>query len=132
MAQSLVVIVRQHRTMHDHHSFRQIAIGYWEKRRLWYNLALLPPSLFGYVIMVDEAQKYHPIYVLMWFFLCAIGANICYSLAYAAEFIFGSDDPAPRWLRFGRDTIFVLGLLFSLVLALLGGRNISLMEFHYR
>ena len=40
--------------------------------------------------------------VLILFFVSAIGANICYSLAYALEFIFGNDLPSSRWVAFWR------------------------------
>ena len=67
----------------------------------------------------------------MLFILSAIGANVCYSFAYALEFLFGSDDPASRWLRFGRNVAFISGLILAMLLAAVGGRNIALMEYLY-
>jgi hypothetical protein len=60
-----------------------------------------------------------------------VGANICYSFAYAVEFLFGSDDPASHWLRFGRTTTFAGGVLFAMLLALIGGYNIAQMHWYY-
>ena len=123
--------------MRDYHAFRQTAIRYWERRRIIYNIALVPPAALSYMLVAGVARVgddygWHPYYVVFLFALSALGANICYSFAYALEFLFGSDDPSSRWLRFQRTTAFVAGVLFSMLLALVGGRNIALMEFYYR
>src|SRR5947207_7512246 len=119
--------------MLDYHAFRHTAIGYWERRRVIYNLALLLPAWFGYgftdtLNWVGDPHETHYSYILPWFALSAIGANICYSFAYALEFIVGSDDPGSQWIRYGRKAAFVGGVVFAMVLALIGGRNIALME----
>jgi hypothetical protein len=121
--------------MSDFPTYKRTAVRYWERRRVIYNLALVPPAFFGY--MLTAALAYvgdpHPtLYrlLLFWFFLSAVGANVCYSFAYGLEFLFGSEDPASRWLRFGRTTAFVGGVLFAMSLALVGGRNIAMMEFY--
>ena len=121
--------------MQDYHLFRKTAIRYWERRRLFYNLALIPPSFFGYMLAagllyVGDPPETQNAYVLFWLVMSAFGANVCYSFAYALEFLCGSDDPASRWLRFGRSTAFVGGVLFAMLLALIGGRNIAEMEFY--
>lgn len=123
--------------MLDHHPFTRTAIRYWERRRILYNLALVPPSLFSYGIAAainnagDEPYNLQLSYPLFLFALSALGANICYSFAYALEFIFGSDDPTSRWLRFGRTSVLVAGIVFAMLLAFLGGINIAGMEFYY-
>jgi len=121
--------------MRDYHAFRHTAIRYWERRRILYNLALVPPAFFGYmvtagVVYVGDPHEAHYGYILSWFALSALGANICYSFSYTLEFLFGSDDPSSRWLRFGRTSAFIAGVLFAMLLALIGGRNIAKMEFH--
>lgn len=123
--------------MHDYHTFRKSAIRYWERRRIIYNLALVPPSAFSYMLLAGVSRAgddygWHPYYMVFLFASSAFAANICYSFAYALEFLFGSDDKSSRWMRFGRTTAFVVGVLFSMLLALVGGRNIALIEFHYR
>jgi len=120
--------------MRDYFAFRNTAIRYWERRRIIYNLALVPPSLFAYMVMAGLAYVGEPHetlygFILFWFALSALGANICYSFAYALEFLFGSDDPASRWLRFGRTTAFVGGVVFAMMLSFIGGRNIAMMEY---
>ena len=122
--------------MQDHQSFRRTAIRYWERRRIIYNLALVLPSLVGYAVAdtvnyVGDPHETHFGFVAFWLVLSALGANICYSFAYALEFFYGSDDPASRWLRPGRTRFFVAGILFAMVLALIGGCNIANMEFSY-
>jgi len=121
--------------MRDFPAFRRAALRYWECRRILYNLVLVPPSLFGYLIAANlayagDTHETHYVYVLSQFALSALGANICYSLAYAMEFLFGSDDPTSRWLRFGRISTLLAGLLFGMILAFIGGRDIAMMEFH--
>jgi len=122
--------------MNDYHAFRHSAVRYWERRRIFYNLALVLPAFFSYmlvagVIYVGDPHKSYVFYVLALFVASALGANVCYSFAYALEFLFGSDDPASRWQRFGRTTLFIAGVLFAMLLALIGGRNIALMEFDH-
>ncbi|HAB19084.1 MAG TPA: hypothetical protein PLX89_06170 [Verrucomicrobiota bacterium] len=123
--------------MHDYHAFRHAAIRYWERRRIIYNVALLPPSALIYMLTAGFSRAgddygWHPYYVLLLFLFSALGANICYTFAYALEFLFGSDDPASRWLRLGRSTAFASGLAFAILLAAVGGKNIALMEFYLR
>jgi hypothetical protein len=122
--------------MRDFLSFKRATIRYWERRRLIYNLALLLPAVFGYgftdtMNWVGDAHTTHYSYILPWFALSALGANIWYTFAYVSEFLFGSDEPASRWLRYGRTTTFVGGVLFSMLLALIGGGNIANMEWNY-
>ena len=122
--------------MRDFQAFRRTAIKYWERRRIIYNLALVLPGLVGYAVTdalnwAGDAHPIHYLYIVSLFVLSAIGANVCYSFAYALEFLFGSDDPASSWLRSGRTSAFVGGVLFAMLLALIGGGNIAQMEWNY-
>jgi hypothetical protein len=122
--------------MRDFNAFRHLAVRYWERRRIIYNLALVLPAWFGYGLTdtfnwVGDPHKTHYSYIIPWFLASAVGANICYSFAYALEFLFGSDEPTSRWLRSGRTIGFVCGVLFAMFLALIGGRNIAMMEWNY-
>jgi hypothetical protein len=123
--------------MRDYDTYRKTAIRYWEWRRLFYNLALVVPSCFAYLVAagfdrMGDDYNWHPYYVVFLFTLSALGANICYTFAYALEFLFGSDDPSSRWQRFGRKTAFITGVLFAMMLAFFGGMNIAAMEFYYQ
>lgn len=123
--------------MNNYSTFRASAIRYWERRRLLYNLTLVLPSVIAYMVgtainyAADNPYNVHHVYCIVLFILSALAANICYSFAYALEFIFGNDNPQSWWMRFGRTTFFVLGVLFAMFLAFLGGANISVMEFYY-
>jgi hypothetical protein len=122
--------------MRDFHAFRKSAVRYWERRRIIYNAALVLPALVGYGLTdalnwVGDPHRTHYGYIIPLFLVSAVGANICYSFSYALEFIFGSDDPTSRWLRSGRTAAFVFGVLFAMLLALIGGRNIAMMEWSY-
>jgi hypothetical protein len=116
-------------------TFRPSALRYWEKRRILYNAALVLPALFGYstATFLSEAVGDEPRFGLiragLLFLLAAIGANICYSLCYAIEFFFSSDDSGSRWLRFGRRGTLVAGILFAIIMSALGGRYIGDLQF---
>ncbi len=121
--------------MRDYQAFRHTAIRYWERRRIIYNLALLLPAFLGYRIADDwnygeDPHRTHYAFIFPWFVLSVLGANLCYSFAYALEFLFGSDDPTSRWLRFGRSTAFLLGFLLAMCLAVVIGWNIAMMAFY--
>lgn len=121
--------------MSDFHAFRHTAIRYWERRRIIYNLALLLPAWFGYgfadtLNWVGDPHEHHYSYVLPWFALSALGANVCYLFAYALEFLFGSDAPTSRWMRYGRTTALVGGVLLAMLLALIGGAHIAHMAWY--
>jgi hypothetical protein len=121
--------------MRDYPAFRKTAIRYWERRRIFYNLALILPTLFGYGLFagvsvgVGDQRHLSTSTVITLFVVSAIGANACYSFGYALEFLFGSDAPDSRWLRFWRPLLIVLGTLFAMLLALVGGRNIAAIEY---
>ncbi len=121
--------------MRDFDMFRKSALRYWERRRIVYNLALVPPALFSWALTdtlnyAGDPHKTDYLHLLLLFGVSAAAANICYSLAYSLEFVFGSDDPASRWLRLGRSGAFVAGVLFAMLLALVGGWNIANLEYN--
>ena len=123
--------------MRDYHAFRHTAIRYWERRRIIYNLVLVPPAIFGFgftdtLNWVGDPHETHYSFILPLFALSAVGANICYTFAYALEFLLGSDDPTSRWMRYGRTTAFVGGVVFAMFLALIGGRNIAEMDWYHQ
>jgi uncharacterized membrane protein YedE/YeeE len=121
--------------MRDYSTFKGKAIRYWERRRFIYNLVLIPPAVVAYTFtdVMNYVGDPHPLpysFLFLWFALCAIGANICYTFAYVLEFLFSSNNPVSPWLRFGRTTTFVGGLLFAMLLALAGGYNIANMAYY--
>jgi uncharacterized membrane protein YedE/YeeE len=120
--------------MHDYELFRKSAIRYWETRRIVYNLAILPPACVGYLFTDEVNQLPDPhdvrfVFVLAIFAVSAVGANVCYTFAYALEFLFGNDESTSGWIQFGRRLAFVGGVLFAMLLALVGGRSIARLKF---
>lgn len=78
----------------------------------------------------DKTEVYYG-FVLLMFGLYALGANLCYSFAYVLEFFFGNEHEDGRWVRIGRPVVFVGGLVLAMGLALIGGRDVALLEFHH-
>jgi len=121
--------------MRDFATFRTSAIRYWERRRLVYNLLLVPPALFGYFtatelsVAVGDHSYVGILGIGLLFLVAAIGANVCYSTCYSLEFVFGSDEASSAWLRFGRRVALIAGIIFAMMLAVVGGRNIGLLEY---
>jgi hypothetical protein len=121
--------------MRDYSTSKRTAIRYWERRRIIYNLALIPPALVSYAFAdtMNWVGDPHPTlysFLLLSFALSAIGANICYTFAYVLEYFFASNNPISPWLRFGRTTAFVGGILLSMLLAFIGGAHIANMEYY--
>jgi hypothetical protein len=122
--------------MLDYQSFRRSATKYWERRRLWYNLALVFPALLGYApsdlsaAVGDQQRLGAGVAAGLWLF-SAVGVNVCFTFAYALEFLFATEDPNARWIRSGRRLCFVLGTLFGMVVAFTCARNIYILEYYH-
>lgn len=104
---------------------KRTAIAYWEKRRIVYNVLMVPPSLIAWQISkeftcyIDDqtpASMTDPAVMLALAVLC-IGANICYCFVYVLEFFFLADKPRRFWPAPGRTVFFVLGCLLGIWLA---------------
>ena len=69
------------------------AIKFWELSRIAYNLLLAVASLLGYGLAVGVAagvgdpRAMSGMETCVCFLICAIGANLCFTLGYAAEFL---------------------------------------------
>jgi hypothetical protein len=88
--------------MRDFQEFKRSTVRYWEMRRLYYNLLLVLPALFGFFSGATAAarhglvREYSTMTVLLLFALLAVPANICYTFSYSLEFLLGSDSPDAR------------------------------------
>ena len=121
--------------MNDFAESRRAAIRYWERRRIVYNVALLPPSLLAYFLnsAVAEGVGDTPNFGLpmagLLFLASAIGANLCYSFAYALEFLFLNARPGSWWKGWGRTVAFFGGTVVGMLLATFGGQQIYLLQY---
>jgi hypothetical protein len=119
--------------MQDIPTFRSRAIRYWEKRRLYYNLALVLPALAGFhsgAVAVARRGFLPPSFglaVVAVFVLWAVLANICFTFAYALEFLFGKDVPESLWVSHGREISFFVGTIFAMALAFFAGVDVPWM-----
>ncbi len=115
--------------------YRREAIRYWERRRIVWNLILVPPSVFAYMFAAgiaigigDQRQFGYPMVAALFCF-AAVGANICYSLAYVIEFWVAGRDAEDAYRTTGRRLLFALGCLVGIGLALAGGRDIAILQY---
>ena len=122
--------------MKEYQPIKRRAIRFWEIGRIVYNLFLLMASTFAYSFKdalnwVGDPHVTHWDFILPYFLVSVVGANVCYNSAYVFEFFFLSLDPASWWNRFGRIGLFVLGLGISVLLALVAGMTIADLEWEH-
>lgn len=121
--------------MRDFKAYRASAIRYWERRRVVFNAALILPTVLGYLPAagvsagVGDVRQLSDFQLIAAFASAALAANVCYTFAYAAEFLFGSDDPTSKWLSSGRALVFACGVLLSMPLAFMGALGIAFTEY---
>lgn len=113
---------------------RRAAARYWEKRRVVYNLLLVPPSIVSYGLGAmsrggGNDSLFTTPYALLLFAMAALGANGCYSFVYTLEFWFGNRDPQSSWNVAGRPIILLSGLIMGIVLAWQGGLQIACIQY---
>lgn len=95
------------------HALRD-AIGYWEARRLPYNLALAVVLVFWLVFAAGPGPVTRQ--DLLALVVLAVLANTCYCMAYLVDLSFGSSPWRDGWRRWGRPSLWAAGTIFALVL----------------
>ncbi|HET6176432.1 MAG TPA: hypothetical protein VFE61_05835 [Candidatus Sulfotelmatobacter sp.] len=88
---------------------------FWEPRRLWYNAILTAIVLLWLVLTWPHFRPALTLDALIAMSVLALGANLCYSAAYLADFAMQAMVPTKSWRPF-RWTLFALGTLFAIVL----------------
>jgi len=105
--------------------FRKSTVSYWEKRRLIYNLLLLPSALLGWNLSADftysiddriPASTGDPFVIRSVLYLLLL-ANVCYSMVYVLEVFMMSEKRKPFWPRGGRTVVFGIGCALGMLLA---------------
>jgi hypothetical protein len=105
--------------------FRRKALVYWEKRRVIYNLLLVPPSWLGWQISreftyhIDDRQpaRFSDPYVFETVIYLLFMANVCYSMVYFVEVFLASEREKRFWPKPGRNMLFVFGCILAMALA---------------
>ena len=98
------------------------AIAYWEKRRIIYNLALVFPTLLGYLgvqevsAAIGDNTSHHPVDAFLIYGFAVIGANIAYCAVYPVDITMGYADLGDR-KRTTRTFMFAGGTIFACVLS---------------
>jgi len=119
-------------TLREH---RRTAVGFWEHRRLFYNLALLPPAAFGYVprasicASVGDMPLLSGRVVFLLLAASALAANICYTFAYVLEFFLGCGDAGAPWNSRGRQLAFFGGTALAMLLAFFAAFGVADAQF---
>ena len=88
------------------------AIGYWEPRRLIYNLALALIVLVYFAINYPASKTTLSVDLGLGIFLLAVVANVAYCVAYAVDIFAQMSGFRLLWLKH-RWMMLVIGILFA-------------------
>lgn len=91
------------------------AAHFWEARRPWYNAALILVVGLWLVLTWPHFRPALNLVALGKMLVLALLANLCYCVAYVAEFFMQAALPTSFWRRL-RWALWVLGMLIALVL----------------
>ena len=91
------------------------AARFWEPRRLVYNAILTAIVLLWLILTWPHFRPALTLGSLEAFIVLGLAANLCYCVAYLAEFFLQALLPSAYWRRF-RQVLFGLGTLFAIVL----------------
>ena len=90
------------------------AIGYWERRRLWYNLALVALTNAWIVFTWPHFRPAFTLDSLLKLAVLATLANVCYCAAYLVDLPVQQSSFREGW-RQRRWLLWLLGTVFALV-----------------
>jgi len=92
------------------------ALRFWERGRILYNAVLTLVVLLWVTLTWPHFRPAMTLGSLEALIALALAANVCYCAAYLVEFFMQAVLPEHAWRRF-RQTLWVLGMLFGMVLA---------------
>jgi hypothetical protein len=90
------------------------AIGYWEPRRLWYNVALTALASTWVVLTWPHFRPAFALASLLKLIVLAVLANVCYSAAYIVDLPLQRSSYRVAWQQ-RRWVLWLCGTLFALV-----------------
>lgn len=99
--------------------FREIvtdAIGYWERRRILYNVILATVVALWFMVTWPHSKPALTLQTLFFFFVLAMLANICYCAAYVADVPMQCSLFRTVWQRW-RWGLWTVGVIFAVVIA---------------
>ncbi len=88
------------------------AIGYWELRRLVYNVVLAGIVLVYFGIYYPASKTVLSVDFALSVFLLAVLANVAYCAAYVVDIFAQASAYREQWRNY-RWVIFIIGLLFA-------------------
>lgn len=92
------------------------AIGYWEKRRIAYNLILLTIVLAVFAAEWPESRSVLSADLLQGLFLLAVAANVFYCAAYIVDVVVQYSGYRDTWRRY-RWILLAVGVTFAGIIA---------------
>ena len=119
-------------------AYTRQAIKFWEIRRGVFCVIVAIPAYWSHMLFssvqagLDYPQNGTPAELALRYFCALVFLNICYSFAYALEFLLRSDNPRAIWLAGGRDLTFVAGCLLGCALSFYIGSQLGIFEFSFR
>jgi hypothetical protein len=88
------------------------AIGYWERRRLVYNVALAAIVLVDFGIYYPASKTVLSLDFALSLFLLAVLANVAYCAAYVVDIFAQASAYREQWRKY-RWVVFIIGMLFA-------------------
>ena len=101
------------------------AIGFWEPRRVLYNVALAAIVIGYFVAGYPGSKSVLSIDFALGLFLLAVAANVAYCAAYLADVFVQASGFRDVWKR-ARWVLFLIGTLFAAIIT----RFIAMGMFH--
>ncbi len=92
------------------------AIGYWERRRILYNGILATVVALWFLVTWPHFKPALTLQTLLFFFVLAMLANVCYCAAYLADVPMQYSLFQTVWRRW-RWGLWTVGMIFAIVIA---------------
>lgn len=92
------------------------AIGYWELRRILYNVILAIVVTFWFIVTWPHFKPALTLQTLVFLFALAMLANVCYCAAYLADVPMQYSLFRTVWRRW-RWRLWTVGVIFAVVIA---------------
>jgi hypothetical protein len=92
------------------------AIGYWERRRILYNVILATVVALWFMVTWPHFKPALTLQTLLFFFVLAMLANVCYCAAYLADIPMQYSLFQTVWRRW-RWGLWMVGMIFAIAIA---------------